>query len=257
MTMYDAVVVGGGPAGLAAGIVLAEHGSSVLLCEAKRLPADKPCGEGLMPSGVTCLEQLGVSRAMLGQGWRSFCGIRYVAPSGRGAEATFAEGPGLGIRRTALSAALLERTRHLPGLVVVDQTRVELGRELRVDGLPIDTRLIVGADGLHSHVRRWAGLEGRGRAFQRWGARRHFRMKPWTPFVEVLWSTAGVEAYITPTGVERIGVAFLWDRERMGPLPGRRKRCWRGFRRCGTSSTALPPTASSRRSARCFNPRAT
>jgi len=220
MSAYDALVVGGGPAGLAAGIVLARLGCQVLVCERRELPADKPCGEGLMPPGVALLEDLGVRRSALGDGCHPFSGIRYVAPSGRSAEVAFAEGPGLGIRRLALSAALLERARQTPGLVLAERTRVELDSGVRVDGAPIAAKIVIGADGLHSSVRRSARLAAGHGPFQRWGARRHFALEPWSPNVEVCWSEHGIEAYVTPVGRRLLGVAFLWDRDRVGALPG-------------------------------------
>jgi flavin-dependent dehydrogenase len=38
--------------------------------------------------------------------------------------------------------------------------------------------------------------------------RRHYRVTPWTDFVEVHWSD-GVEAYVTPVGGSTVGVAIL------------------------------------------------
>ena len=57
----DVLVVGGGPAGMAAGISFGRAGLRTLVCERGWLPADKPCGEGVMPTGLACLERLGVS----------------------------------------------------------------------------------------------------------------------------------------------------------------------------------------------------
>lgn len=41
-----------------------------------------------------------------------------------------------------------------------------------------------------------------------------FRVKPWCRFVEVHFAD-GVEAYVTPVGPVRVGVAFLWDDARV------------------------------------------
>src|SRR5690242_11821233 len=44
---FDAIVVGGGPAGSATAIRLADAGAKVLLVDKARFPRDKPCGGGL------------------------------------------------------------------------------------------------------------------------------------------------------------------------------------------------------------------
>jgi flavin-dependent dehydrogenase len=74
-------------------------------------------------------------------------------------------------------------------------------------------RFLVGADGLRSAVRRWAGLDGPAARRQRFGVRHHFAVAPWTDLVEVYWAD-GAEAYVTPVGDREVGVAMLWDRRR-------------------------------------------
>jgi flavin-dependent dehydrogenase len=85
-------------------------------------------------------------------------------------------------------------------------------------------RWVIGADGLHSRVRRWAGLEGPtpgGGRHRRFGVRRHYACRPWSDMVEVHWGP-GCEAYVTPVGPRQVGVAMLWSDPPDGsPVHGR------------------------------------
>ncbi len=223
---FDALIVGGGPAGLSAAIVLAGAGLRPLVCERRRFPIDKACGEGVMPTGVAHLERLGVLKHLAKESSAPFLGIRYHSPRGSVAAAAFSEGPGLGIRRRALSDALLSRAREFPSLVIREGEPVEPlargsdGVVVRVGGKVLSTRLLVGADGLSSRVRRFAGLDGARKRLRRYGARHHFAIERWSEHVEVHWRE-GIEAYVTPSGVREVGVALLWDRARHGKVPGR------------------------------------
>ncbi len=266
----DLLIVGGGPAGLATAIAARLAGLSATVLDRSRPPIDKPCGEGLMPAGVERLEALGV-RLPAAAG-RPFRGIRY-RDGELVAEAEFPGAPGLGVRRTALHAALVRRAEEVGAeLRWGTAVRGSAGRgrdggsgpggiatgTVLTDEGPLAGRWLVGADGLNSRVRRWAGLErppaGR-RARWRFGVRRHYRLAPWTDKVEVWWAD-GVEAYVTPVAAREVGVAMLWsggksrfDRllerfpalaERLagaepasrdkgaGPLERRPRRVWRG-----------------------------
>ncbi|WP_406002644.1 NAD(P)/FAD-dependent oxidoreductase [Streptomyces sp. NBC_00829] len=202
--MIDLLVAGGGPAGLAVAIHAVRAGMEAVVLEPRAAPVDKACGEGIMPSGVAALRSLGVD--VPGHGLR---GIRYVEGA-RHAEATFGEGAGrgLGVRRTELHAALHRRAVEL-GVRIVPGKAGEIRQDqdrVRTSGLT--ARWLVAADGLHSPLRRELGLDRPGGGPRRYGLRRHYRIAPWTDFVEVHWSRHG-EAYVTPVGDDLVGVAVL------------------------------------------------
>ena len=213
MTEADLVIVGGGPAGLAAAIHAAQRGLTSVVLERRALPLDKACGEGLMRGGVAALAAMGVEVPEKGRA--AFLGVRYVDGPAI-AEARFARRPGWGVRRTALVEGMAARARTL-GIELRYECEAGPWRRSGTRGLmvetawgPVGARLLVGADGLLSRVRREAGLELPWRGRRRFGVRRHFRLRPWSPFVEVHWAE-GIEAYITPVGPDRVGVALLWD----------------------------------------------
>ncbi|MEE4495627.1 NAD(P)/FAD-dependent oxidoreductase [Streptomyces sp. BE230] len=200
--MIDVLIAGGGPAGLAAAIRTAALGMEAVVVEPRTAPVDKACGEGIMPSGVAALRALGVE--VSGHPLR---GIRYVEGSQQ-AEAAFRGPPGLGVRRTVLHAALYTRAVELGVRIVPGKVgEVRQGHD-RVTACGLTARWLIAADGLHSPVRRGLGLDGPVSAVRRYGLRRHYRVAPWTEFVEVHWSRHG-EAYVTPLGDGLVGVAVL------------------------------------------------
>src|SRR5450631_2851045 len=62
-TNFDAVVVGAGPAGSTAAILLARAGWAVALVERQRFPRRKVCGECIAASNLPLLETLGIGAA--------------------------------------------------------------------------------------------------------------------------------------------------------------------------------------------------
>jgi flavin-dependent dehydrogenase len=200
----DVLVAGGGPVGLAAAVRAREAGLSVAVVDPRTGPVDKACGEGLMPAAVRGLAELGVRPS-----GRPFVGIRYLAP-GRTVASRFRAGAGLGVRRTALHAALAERAAACGvSRVVGTVARVDQDGS-GVSAAGIRARWLLAADGLHSPVRRGLGLERDAPGGRRYGLRRHFAVAPWSDHVEVHWAEH-VEAYVTPVSDQVVGVALLLD----------------------------------------------
>ncbi|MGA0064891.1 MAG: NAD(P)/FAD-dependent oxidoreductase [Ilumatobacteraceae bacterium] len=79
---WDAIVVGAGPAGIAAAITAHSTGKSVLVIDKARFPRDKCCGDGLTTGALRLLERLGVDRNDVGS-WRECRDVEVRSPSGR------------------------------------------------------------------------------------------------------------------------------------------------------------------------------
>lgn len=78
-----------------------------------------------------------------------------------------------------------------------------------VHGKPAQCKWLVAADGQNSRLRRWAGLdEACRRGETRFAFRRHFRVNPWSDYVEVLWGDDS-QIVITPVSPHEICVSLM------------------------------------------------
>jgi menaquinone-9 beta-reductase len=203
----DVLVIGGGPAGLAAAVGARRQGLRVLLADGARPPIRKACGEGLMPDGVAALAELGFPVAAADS--FPFRGIRFVC-AGTGVQAFFPAGSGLGMRR----AALHDTMRATAESVGVDLQWGAPVTAIAPDGSAwlgnrrLKARWIIGADGLRSRVRAWAGLDPGGNAGCRFAFRRHYRLAPWTNYMELHWGDAA-QLYLTPVSPQQVCVVVI------------------------------------------------
>jgi flavin-dependent dehydrogenase len=209
----DVLIVGGGPAGLAAAIALRQRGIDCALVEARTFPIDKACGEGLMPDSRDSLAQLGVT--LDERDGHLFHGIRFEN-SVHHVDASFPLGAGIGVRRPHLHQ-LLAACAQASGVRLLWNSRVQLptvsqaqtgDNTALVNGQPIRFRWLIGADGQASSVRKWAGLDRARSRSIRFGFRTHYRTAPWSHFVEIHWGLIG-QLYITPVAPDCVCVVYV------------------------------------------------
>src|SRR6267154_2442854 len=215
----DVFIIGGGPAGLAAAIAARERGFDVVVADGAEPPIDKACGEGLLPDAVEVLSRLGIEISSSDR--FALQGIRFLDAE-LSVDAHFPAGQGIGVRRAVLHERMVERARKV-GVTLLWKTPVSGISPAGVitDRQTVAARWIIGADGIRSRVRRWAGLESFRQNQSRFGFRRHYSVQPvGTNEVCVVLISRDVHARFAsigsefPTLAERFASATLTSSER-------------------------------------------
>lgn len=229
---YDLAVIGGGPGGCAAAIAAADRGLRVVLFEPSELRDPKPCGEGVMPSGVAALDALGLGGVR--DEARPFFGLRYRVPGARPLELELAT-PGLALPRARLQAALsreVARRSEIERVAAKASSRPARGGcEVVSEGTRLRVGCVAAADGLGGSS---TPRERRRRpAHPRFGLRAHFAAGAALDRVEIHFGRAA-EVYLTPLPDGVVNAAVLLS----DPAPGPG-----GAQRWLTDALALHPDA--------------
>ena len=168
----DVIVVGGGPAGLTAAVMLAKGGLNTVLAGKKPAKSDNRT-TALLSGSVTALKTLGVW-PLCEHAAAPFRTLRIVDDTGRlwqAPEVKFTcdeiglDAFGYNIENHQLIAALEQRARTLAGLRVIDDevVNIVLADDIvtvsRRNGEALHASLVVGADGRRSMCRTAAGIK--------------------------------------------------------------------------------------------------
>ncbi len=268
MDDLDALVVGAGPAGCAAAILLAQAGGRVLLLDKSATPPPKVCGEYLSPGCLRLLARLGVLDAVETAGARPLAGMLIHTARGRVLQARYAPDAspsicGLSIPRARLDPLLQDAAqragvRFQSGFQASDllweHNRV-VGVAGRERGAWTSHRagVVVGADGRHSAVASRIG-----------GRRRH----PWLDRMAVVGYLSGARreeqvgeiflgrdryAILNPIGPDLTNIGLVADRHALPPGEDPRRL----FRSLVDSLPGLAPRLTSARTVapiRCLGP---
>ena len=176
----DVLIVGAGPGGSAAAILLARAGLAVTVVDRAAFPRDKPCSEYMSPEALRVLDRLDVLADLEAAG-APLEGTIVTASRGARLDGAFARAghqpfrpAGLSIARRVLDARLVEAARAAGATVLERRTVEDLiyddgavgGAVVRdADGIRrvVRARLTIGADGLRSVVARRLGGQRYGR----------------------------------------------------------------------------------------------
>jgi menaquinone-9 beta-reductase len=176
--LTDVLVIGAGPAGSIAALVLARAGARVRLVDRASFPRDKLCGDTLNPGALSILDRLGIAGAVRGMAL-PIDGMLVSGPGGVSVSAGYPDGfRGVALPRRDIDLALLRAAvaagASFDERVNVLAPRIEGGQ---VGGVRVATasgrtglsaRVVIAADGRASRLSRAVGLSAFARAPRRW-----------------------------------------------------------------------------------------
>lgn len=198
---FDVLVVGSGPAGSIAALVLARGGARVALVDKSPFPRDKACGDLVGPRGVRLLDDLAVDVP----GAAAVDDMVVVGPTGRRVRLPCYPGdtyPGhaLAVPRARFDACLHDAAVSAgarPIAARVDACLSDNGssrQRFSTSSGPIDADVVIGADGATSRVADAVGLVDPARVLWGFALRAYAEDPVRVPHI-ILWEQARWRAF--------------------------------------------------------------
>ncbi|MDB9372952.1 FAD-dependent monooxygenase [Nodularia sphaerocarpa] len=168
--MAQIIIVGAGPTGAALALLLVKRGINITLIEAAKDFYRVFRGEGLMPSGLDALTQMGLSTLLENIPSRKLDGWEFIIqgkqlfrvdePMGSTRPCTLVSQPPL-LKALISEAEIHDEFEFIQGVSVKDLfwSNDRVSSVILSDGRQLTADLVIGADGRNSIVRERAGLK--------------------------------------------------------------------------------------------------
>lgn len=151
----DVLIVGAGPAGAAAGIVLARAGLDVVAVDRATFPRDKTCGDALSNAGVALVAELGAADALAAAPHAIVRAGAAILPDGARIVRSYGDAPGVIIGRRDLDD-LLRRRMQAAGVRLIE------GQPIRALERPAPDRVLALGTGFEGQARAVIAADGPG-----------------------------------------------------------------------------------------------
>ncbi len=128
--LYDAIIVGAGPAGSSCALFLSRAGRKVLLLDKAKYPREKVCGDAISGKSIAVLRELGILPRLEAQAHGVINGLMMVSPDGKEVVVPFPKAMGMEcagycLRRKQTDAALNETVKQEKNVTLIERFAVQ------------------------------------------------------------------------------------------------------------------------------------
>lgn len=203
---FDALIIGAGPAGCAAGIQLAQNGWKTAILEKSPFPRHKVCGEFFSPGSTVLWEKLGVFEKIKKSGAGKLHGASLYFPGQKEISRNFSSsaGPAYTLSRHAFDALMLEHAKE-SGCRIFHETEAlkikehpdhcTVQTQSKDSGGELKTSFIIMAAGRSHRFRKTSAKNAKGKI----GFKRHFKTRNSPETLELYFFPGG---YLGLAGIE-------------------------------------------------------